>query len=466
MKYDVFISYSSKDSDSAKRICSLCENNKIKCFLAERDIPRGEIWAPFIVKAIGSSSVMVALFSDNYNLSVEVDREITLASMKHIPILVYRIDMSEFEGTKAYYFSNINWYSPLSEESGDEAFIRSICSLLAMGDSKKSIPTESTINESKLIEPSIIAANNGDAEAQFYLGCYFEEKKDSIRSLSWYRKAADSGIAEASYKISFAILKNGAKEDYPKEGLINAEKAYNAGIPFAGLILAYCYIYGKEVIQDYQKGLNYLNDFFATSTDEPMSLGMAYYLLGNYYRFGWGNTPVDIVKAISCWEKSAEYNNPDAIYNLGTSFLNGDGVEKNESLAFSYFQRGVDIQDVKCYMGMALCYRRGIYVKKDLKKAIELYNFAAELGESEAYACLGALYLANDGIPVNEVEAAKWFLRGVQLGNTTSQHYLGIMYFNGQGVPKNQTEGVRLLQLAAKKGHIDSIMALKKLGLL
>lgn len=68
MKYDVFISYSFKDADSAHSLCTLCEKSGLKCFLAERDIPKGQRWAPYIVDAINNSSVMVALFSANYNL--------------------------------------------------------------------------------------------------------------------------------------------------------------------------------------------------------------------------------------------------------------------------------------------------------------------------------------------------------------------------------------------------------------
>lgn len=465
MKYDVFISYSSKDSSSANRICSLCEENGIKCFLAERDIPSGQLWAPYIVDAIDASSVMVALFSANYNLSKEVDREITLASLRSMPILVYRIDMSEYKGAKKYYFSNVNWFSSSNaEKTGELSFIQNIRLLIKRDVSENNSPIVDDNIESSLIEPSILAAERGDTDAQFYLGRYYDEKNDSEKSVFWYRKAAKSGVAAACYNVSYAIFKKGIQEEYPQEGLINAEKAFNAGIQFAGIMLAWCYTYGKEVVQDYERGLHYITEYLDSSADEPLSLGMAYYLLGNYYRFGWGEIQKDIQKALFYWGKSAEYNNADAIYNLGVSFLNGDGVIKNESLAFKYFQRGIKLNDIRSYMGLALCYRRGINVEKDLNKAIELYKYASESGEPEAFACLGAIYLSNDGIPVNEMEAARWFHEGAQRGNATSQHYLGIMYFNGIGVPKNQAEGIKLIKLAAEKGNMDSIMALKKLG--
>lgn len=465
MKYDVFISYSSKDAPTARRICYICEHSGLKCFFAERDIPKGKFWAQFIVDAICESSTMVALFSENYNISEEVDREISLASLKHIPILVYRIDMSEFQGAKAYYFSNLNWYSSLDEGSSENSFIESIQSLLSEKRSTKQSQNVVDSEDSQLIAPSIVAAQNGDTEAQFYLGRYYDEKGDSQQAVSWYRKAAKSGVAAASYNISSSIFQKGVQEEYPREGFINAEKAYAGGIQIAGMLLAWCYVNGREVAKDYKKGLHYITEFLETKIDEPRSLGMAYNLLGNYYRFGWGNTPISIPLAMSYWEKSAAYGNQDAIYNLGASYLNGDGVTKDESRAFAYFQKGVEFNDIKSYMGLALCYRRGLAGHQDIHKAIELYKHAAESGDSEAFACLGAMYL-GDGLPVNEAEAARWFYEGAKRGNTTSQHYLGIMYFNGMGVPRNQSEGIKLLKMSAEKGNMDSIISLKKLGLL
>lgn len=466
MKYDVFISYSSKDALSAKRICTLCENSGIKCFLAERDIPRGQLWAPHIVDAISMSSVMVALFSSNYNLSEEVDREITLASIQHMPILVYRIDMSEFKGAKAYYFSNLNWFSSLdAEKSGDQDFILSIRALLKRNNRETTLPISDDVNESQLIAPSITAAKQGDPEAQFYLGRYYEGKKNLEQAIFWYRKAAELGVAAASYNISMTIFLHGIQEEYPNEAFINAERAYNGGIHYAGVLLAWCYIYGRSVGQSYQKGWRYIAEFLNTPSEEPKSLGMAYYLLGNYYAFGWGETQKDIQKAIHYWKISADYNNPEAIYNLGASYLNGHGVDKNESRAYSYFQQGVELGDIKSYMGLARCYRLGIGVDKSIKKAVELYKHAAKSGEPEAYACLGVIFLC-DIVPIQEAEAAQFFYEGSKLGNTTSQHYLGVMYFNGMGLPKNQTEGIKLLKLAAEKGNMDSIICLKKLGLI
>ncbi len=109
MKYDVFISYSSHDQKVVEGLCAYLEQYKIRCFVAYRDIPRGVVWARAIVDALDESRMMVVVFSENFNNSDQVDREIELASEDKKPILTFRISNDVFKGAKKYYLKNINW---------------------------------------------------------------------------------------------------------------------------------------------------------------------------------------------------------------------------------------------------------------------------------------------------------------------------------------------------------------------
>ena len=53
-KYDVFISYSHKDKAVADAICHYFENDKLKCWIAPRDIMPGQKWAKSIAEAVKS----------------------------------------------------------------------------------------------------------------------------------------------------------------------------------------------------------------------------------------------------------------------------------------------------------------------------------------------------------------------------------------------------------------------------
>lgn len=109
MAYDVFISYSSHDQKVVEGLCAYLEAHKIRCFVAYRDIPRGVVWARAIVEALEESRMMVVVFSEHFNNSDQVDREIELASEDKKPILTFRLSNDAFKGAKKFYLKNINW---------------------------------------------------------------------------------------------------------------------------------------------------------------------------------------------------------------------------------------------------------------------------------------------------------------------------------------------------------------------
>jgi len=129
MAHDVFISYSSKNLNKVNEICEFLENNGLDCFFAVRDIPKGIEWATVIPAEIKDSSTFLVIHSAEYNESVEVDREIKIASDNKKKIVTLRIDNSDFSSAKEYYLTVINWID-LSSEKAYEELIKSILETL------------------------------------------------------------------------------------------------------------------------------------------------------------------------------------------------------------------------------------------------------------------------------------------------------------------------------------------------
>src|SRR5262249_15940800 len=74
-KPDVFISYSSRDTPTAERVCAaLEESGQLRCWMAPRDIPPGANWSASIIEGIEASRVMVLIFSRHSNTSPQVLR--------------------------------------------------------------------------------------------------------------------------------------------------------------------------------------------------------------------------------------------------------------------------------------------------------------------------------------------------------------------------------------------------------
>lgn len=145
MKYDVFISYSSKDQKVVEAMCAYLEQHKVRCFVAYRDIPKGVVWAKAIVEALDESRMMVVVFSEEFNLSDQVDREIELASEDKKPILTFRINDTMFKGAKKYYLKNINWIDAFPHpEKVFDALLDNVCKLIGKLECQTDQPEEET----------------------------------------------------------------------------------------------------------------------------------------------------------------------------------------------------------------------------------------------------------------------------------------------------------------------------------
>lgn len=109
MQYDLFISHSSADAETARALVTDFENRGITCWLAARDVPMGGSYQVEIVSAIERCRAVLLLFSDAANRSEHVLREVELAAQGRKPIYPLRIDASEPAGGLKYMLANKQW---------------------------------------------------------------------------------------------------------------------------------------------------------------------------------------------------------------------------------------------------------------------------------------------------------------------------------------------------------------------
>lgn len=111
MKYDVFISYSSRNQDIANAICHVLEDAKIRCWIAPRDIQAGTKYASVIRRAIESCDVFVLVFSEFAAVSQWVESELNMAFSNHKVIVPYKVDNAVVEDYDEFYarLNNRHW---------------------------------------------------------------------------------------------------------------------------------------------------------------------------------------------------------------------------------------------------------------------------------------------------------------------------------------------------------------------
>lgn len=108
MDHKVFVSFSSSDKQLAEKIYDRLERHGIPSWISSRDIPPGADYQSCIVQAIQTAEVVLLVFSSHANSSVEVIKELSLASTKLV--IPARIEDVIPQGAFQYQISNRQFY--------------------------------------------------------------------------------------------------------------------------------------------------------------------------------------------------------------------------------------------------------------------------------------------------------------------------------------------------------------------
>ncbi len=337
MKYDVFISYSSVDQKVAEGVCGYLESQGIRCFVAYRDIPRGVVWAAAIVDALDDSQMMVVIFSDSFNKSKQVDREIALASENEMPILPFRISNSGFSGAKKYYLKNLNWIDAFPDPQKE---FGSLCDnvkrLIAPQGAVLSTPSAPVATPKTAASSMTSQQMNGKGEDYYYgrNGC----PQNYAEAVKLFRKAAEQGDADAQYNLGLCYDNGWGVVENKPEAVRWYREAAEQGISNAQYNLGWCYSHGEGVVEDKTEAVKW----YRKAAEQGHA--NAQHNLGLYYDFGWGVVK-DKNEAVIWYRKAAEQGIANAQYNLGVCYEYGSGVVKNKPEAVSWYRKAAEQGD-------------------------------------------------------------------------------------------------------------------------
>jgi len=113
MAHDVFISYAREDKSVADTICARLEAERIRCWMAPRDILAGD-WREAIMNAIEGSRLMVFILSSHSNQSKDAGNEIQNAVNKGITIVPFLIEAVVLSKSLEYNLAKVHWLDALT----------------------------------------------------------------------------------------------------------------------------------------------------------------------------------------------------------------------------------------------------------------------------------------------------------------------------------------------------------------
>ncbi|MEP6675350.1 MAG: tetratricopeptide repeat protein [Ferruginibacter sp.] len=264
------------------------------------------------------------------------------------------------------------------------------------------------------------AAGKKDDAAMELVGTMYDNgsgvAKDSVLALQWYEKAAKAGNSSAMISLAIKYRKGRwVKRDYEKAFELY-EKAAKAGNVYGMAELGDMYLYGKGTAQDDEAATRWylkatektypplamyrLGTFFESGKagiKQNYSAALNCYKkagnnglfrIGNLYEFGKGAAP-DMEEAKKWYQKAVANENITGMYWLGHWYEKKKDIDS----ATFWYQKALDlmtkyviksIDDSEGMITLATMYENGNGTTKDMQRAIDYYNAAAELGNEDA----------------------------------------------------------------------------------
>ncbi|KAH3764274.1 sel1 repeat family protein [Pelomyxa schiedti] len=148
-----------------------------------------------------------------------------------------------------------------------------------------------------------------------------------------------------------------------------------------------------------------------------------------------------------------------SVTSLGLCYDAGvGGVEKDNRKAVELYQRAADAGDTTAMYNLAVCYDNGDGVEKDTQKAVTLYQRAADAGNTSAMCNLGVGY--ENGYGKDIKKTVTLYKRAADAGHATAMYNLAVCYEHGIGVDTDIGMAVTLWQRAADAGDSDAMFCL------
>lgn len=215
-------------------------------------------------------------------------------------------------------------------------------------------------------------ANEGDAEAMYQVGFYFETamsgSRDYNQAFIWYKRAAEAGNGKAMYRIGRFYANGTAVKKDTETAFSWYEKAAQANNVDGLYTVGSYYDRGKVVDENKVTAV----DYYQRAVD--LGSAPAMNALGTLYLKGKGGVEKDVNKALPLFEKAADLNNMKACVNAGDCYVDGSGTEIDYKKALEYYKKAADLGSKDGCDKVGDMYTNGYGVKKDLDKAAEWYN--------------------------------------------------------------------------------------------
>ena len=285
-----------------------------------------------------------------------------------------------------------------------------VCAITAC-DRAAPLPVAPPISQD-LAAPSLLdRATAGDATAQVELGIKLASgdgmPEDDVKAVEWWNKAAEQGNADAYNRLAAAFDEGHGVAKDEEQAIGWWRKGAETGNREAQANLGLALVLGKTASRDVEKGVEWIR--LSADANYPS----AQFILGK-------------------------------LYQLGTSQLGSNAIEKDSAAAAVWLQKAADQGHIDAQRELARAYGSGEGVARDMAKAFHWYEKAAIQGDELSETQLVTAYEKGIGIPRDDAMAMEWRLKTASRG--------GVLGSIAQ-------LGIAEAFLAGRAGNVDAVVA-------
>ena len=151
------------------------------------------------------------------------------------------------------------------------------------------------------------------------------------------------------------------------------------------------------------------------------------------------------------YKKRMDANDPISIFNLGCDYRDGTcGYPQDYVKSSELFHRAGDLGNSEAYVCLGYAYDNGLGVEMDEKKAVHYYELAAIKGDADARANLGI----DEAQAGNTDKSIKHFMLAAACGHDGALEKIKQLYSNGLATKDDYTKALQSYQ--AYLGEIKS----------
>ena len=486
MNADVFVSYSSKDKNVANAMVHFLEEQKIRCWIAPRDIPGGSDYPDAIARALKNVAAVVFICSENSLKSIWCKKEVERALNYNKNIFPFKIEETELTSGWDILISLEHWIDAIPDP--EEKFGKIAADLRKFLDrpaESKRIDKRSSKNDKNTVQASneevqcfgnrVALPTLGKALDEVTLtGLTGKDAEHFKKALGYYRVLRRRSALKELQAID--------KKDDPIVRYYVARFSYELD--------------GAVLDADFEEACRAARELGCT---DAMVAFAEKHLLDDDSSFD----PVSRTECIDWLCKSITKGSADALLALGGAYENGKGVDKDIVLARELLKMSASENSMRGMLAYGFDLIGGGTGTKDLSTAKKilrpvvdhLMKYEDELTSYEfAYLALYHLFSLSergddgkgkkyckltveskgcmicDGLTVRE--HIYWFLGNMALqeddANGAIEYYkqasqigvnglgelgLASCYENGYGVPEDEKKARDYYQIASDKGN-------------